>query len=94
MIKPLPAQLVSRRLRAAGHQLVFPDRKRDGVSVSQAGTYGVTVRASYCVPLPDMPELLGELVTSLTRLGYAIKLEYSGSLEYASILVTRPESTE
>lgn len=91
-MRKLTAQQVSRRLRAAGHRLVYPDRKRDGVSVRQFTDVAVSVQASFCTPYVEMPQLLGELVTTLINLGYAIQLEHQGSREYAVILVRRPDS--
>lgn len=84
------AQNVSRRLREAGHVLVFPDRKRDGVTVRQSGADAVAVEASYAGGWPHLPDVTGALVTTLMRYGYAIKMEHWGGTEYARILVTQP----
>lgn len=90
----LRPQTVSRTLRAAGHGLVFPDRKRDGVSVQTWDQDHVVIRFSYTTPQLDIAQIMAEVISTLVTNQYLVThLECSTSKLYGLVVVTRKPYT-
>ncbi|MGW0523013.1 hypothetical protein [Crossiella sp. NPDC003009] len=90
------AQAVSRRLKKAGHTLVFPDRRREGISVRRAGPGEATVTVSIDHPEAaevSVAELVADLSETLTECGYAFTVTASQD-DYASIRVFQGSHAE
>ena len=85
-------QLVSRRLRAAGHQLVYPDRRRDGVSVSRWSSDQVLIRIAFSEPRTDLCMIAAELIsTCVTFDWYVHRIEMSPGRTYGTITIMKEE---
>jgi hypothetical protein len=85
---------VSRLLKRSGHTTVFPDRRREGMSVRQAGSdTAVSVQLSYDTPHPDMPDVVDEVLSTLHKGGYTTRVSHQDEYS-ANIWVTRPLDDE
>lgn len=85
------ASNVSRRLREAGHALVFPDHKREGMFVRNVGD-DVFVTITWDDPQPDIQEQVDDVVKSLEECGYSARI--SRQDEYGASIIVGRDSLE